>query len=139
MTQDPDFLFVYGTLQPDFDNPFALYLRQRGNYAGNARFPGVLFNLGAYPGAIYLPDARSSVVGTMYDISRDKRATLAYLDAYEGIDGSGDQPDEYVRIVVPVCRGNDLIDCWVYVYSWPTDGKQVIASGNYSQYILQWG
>lgn len=139
MTENPDYILVYGTLRPDFNNPFAELLRQHGHYVGEATFPGLLFDLGeantvAYPGAIYQPDSTTNVVGTVYDISRHKQLILTHLDDYEGIGDAFDQPNEYVRAIIPVRCNGTLVDCWIYLYNWPIDGKQVIASGDYVRY-----
>lgn len=136
MIADPQHLFVYGTLRSGFDNPFAEFLRQRGQYVGEATFPGLLLDLAlsdasGYPGAVYQPDSTTRVVGTVYDISRQKQAILTHLDEYEGIGDAFDQPNEYVRAVIPVHCNEILINCWVYLYNHPTNGKPVITSGDY--------
>ena len=139
MTKNPDYLIVYGTLRPSFDNPFAEFLRQRSQYIGEATFPGLLLDLGdsnaaAYPGAIYQPDSTTLVVGTVYDISRQKQLILDHLDDYEGIGNAFDQPNEYVRAVIPVRCSGVMIACWIYLYNRPTDEKSVITSGDYVRY-----
>lgn len=139
MTKNPNYLIVYGTLRPNFDNPFAKFLRQRSQYVNEATFSGLLLEVGhskaaAYPGAIYQPDSTTLVVGTVYDISRHKQLILTNLDDYEGIGDAFDQPNEYVRAVIPVCCNGITIDCWIYLYNRPTNGKQVIASGDYVRY-----
>ncbi len=139
MTKDPNYLFVYGTLRPPFINPFAQFLYQHSHWFDDATFPGLLFNLewsdtSAYPGAIYQPDSAMEVSGTVYDISQHKRLILAHLDDYEGVGEAFDQPNEYIQIVIPVRCNSATIDCWVYLYNRPTDGKPVIASGDYVRY-----
>lgn len=142
MTENPDYLFVYGTLRSPFANPFAQFLRQYGYYIGEATFPGLLLHLwesdlSNYPGAVYQPEGARSVMGTVYDISQHKQIILAYLDNYEGVGDAFDQPNEYVRAVIPAHYHDTLIDCWVYLYNRPTDGKPIIASGDYVRYSTQ--
>ena len=139
MSESPNRLVVYGTLRPTFSNPFANYLYQHSHRIGETTFPGLLFDLmlpdtADYPGAIYQLGAITTVTGTAYDISRHKSSTLAYLDNYEGVGAAFDQPNEYVRAVIPVRYCNDVIVCWVYLYSLSTDGLPVIASGDYGRY-----
>ena len=139
MTENPDYLLVYGTLRPGFDNPFAEFLRQHSQYVGEATFPGLLFSLAwsdapDYPGAVYRPNAITNVIGTVYDISRRKQLILTYLDDYEGIGDAFDQPNEYVRAVIPVRYCETTLDCWIYLYNWSTDGKPLITSGDYVRY-----
>ena len=139
MTENPDCLIVYGTLRPPFANPFAQFLRQHSQYIGEAAFPGLLLDLGwsdtsGYPGAVYQPNAPTNVVGVVYDIGHHKEFILAYLDDYEGIGDAFDQPNEYVRAVIPVRCNGATIDCWIYLYNLPIVGKSVIASGDYVRY-----
>ncbi|GAB3642183.1 gamma-glutamylcyclotransferase family protein [Spirosoma arcticum] len=139
MTENPDYLLVYGTLRPDFDNPFAEFVRQHSQYVGEATFPGLLFSLAwsdasGYPGAVYQPDSLMLVVGTVYDVSRQKQLILTHLDDYEGVGDAFDQPNEYERAVIPVRCSGITIDCWIYLYNWPTNGKPVITSGDYVRY-----
>lgn len=139
---NPNYLLVYGTLRPPFANPFAQFLRQHGRYVGEATFPGLLLNLGEsnplnYPGAVYQPDRDTSVTGTVYDISGHKQAILTYLDDYEGVGDAFDQPNEYVRAVIPARYHDTRIDCWVYLYNHSIDGKPIIASGDFVRYSMQ--
>ena len=135
MTSNPDFLIVYGTLRPPFDNAFAQYLRQRGRCVGEGVFAGQVFDMGSYPGAIYLETSDSLVYGTVFEISHQKAAILTYLDYYEGVGEGFDQPTEFIRSIVPVHITDKLIDCWIYLYNLSTLDKPQIESGDYSQHI----
>lgn len=135
MNPNPDFLIVYGTLRPPFDNLFAQYLRQRGRCVGEGTFAGQVFDMSGYPGAIYQATSGSRVCGTVFNISNQKAAILTYLDYYEGVGEQFDQPTEFVRAVVPVEFNEQTADCWVYLYNLPTDVKPVIESGNYAEHI----
>ena len=135
MTTNPDFLIVYGTLRPPFDNPFALYLRQRGHHVGEGTFAGQLFNIGSYPGAVYAETILTHVQGTVFEIGHQKDTILTYLDYYEGVGESFDQPTEFIRAVVPVRIADQVVDCWGYLYNLTTIDKFLIESGNYSQHL----
>lgn len=128
---------VYGTLRPPIDNASARYLRQHSHAVGEATFPGLLFDLGGYPGAIYQLDGATTVYGTVYDIGQHKSSILACLDQYEGTGEAFDQPNEYVRTVIPVRQRNDVIACWVYLYNLLICEKPVIESGDYVQHVSQ--
>lgn len=134
MINDSRYLIVYGTLQPFFTNPHAQFLREHGRYVGKAHFTGLLFDLGDYPGAIYQPNSLTCVSGALYDIGNDKQVILTYLDNYEGIGPEFDQPTEYIRRLIPIRCLSKIIDCWIYLYNYPTIGKPVIASGDYAQH-----
>lgn len=134
MPDAPEYLFVYGTLRPTFNNPFAGHLRRLGLYIGEGTFPGRLYDLGSYPGAVYLDNHTSYVLGAVYDISAHQHAVLTFLDEYEGIGDDLTQPDEYVRAVIPVhCHGR-LLHCWVYLYNLDPVNEIVIKSGDYERY-----
>ena len=135
MIPNPDFLLVYGTLRPPFDNPFALYLRQRGHYVGEGTFAGQLFNIGSYPGAVCAETSPTPVQGTVFEIGHQKEAILTYLDYYEGVGDAFDQPTEFFRAIVPVTVDDQIVDCWVYLYNLAITNKSLIESGDYSQHL----
>lgn len=135
MTDNPDFLIVYGTLRPPFDNTFAQYLRQRGRCIGEGKFVGQVFDMGSYPGAIHSETSDGHVCGTVFDISNQKAAILTYLDYYEGVGEDFEQPTEFIRSVVPVDFNGAITYTWVYLYNLSTDDKPVIKSGDYAQHV----
>ncbi|GAB4004602.1 gamma-glutamylcyclotransferase [Spirosoma sp. KCTC 42546] len=135
MTNNPDFLIVYGTLRPPFDNTFAQYLRQRGRNVGEGLFKGQAFDMGSYPGAIYNEASITQVHGTVFNISNQKSAILTYLDYYEGVGEDFEQPTEFIRAIVPVQFNDATTDCWVYLYNLSTDDKPLIESGDYSKHM----
>ncbi|WP_018618872.1 gamma-glutamylcyclotransferase family protein [Spirosoma luteum] len=135
MSPNPDFLIVYGTLRPPFDNQFALYLRNRGRLIGEGAFAGQVFNMGSYPGAIYQEDADTRVCGTVYDIGNQKETTLTYLDYYEGVGDDFEHPTEFIRAIIPVQFNEQVADCWVYLYDLPTTNKPLIESGDFALHI----
>lgn len=134
MPSTPEFLIVYGTLQSAFTNSYAQLLHQRSRYVGPGKFTGLLYDLGDYPGAIYLANALTYVHGSVYDISWQSERILAELDDYEGIGSTFEQPTEYVRSTIPVWCGHELINCWVYIYNFSTDGHPLIPTGDYLAY-----
>lgn len=134
MIKDSCYLTVYGTLRPFFTNPHAQFLREHGRYVGEAHFPGLLLDLGDYPGALYQPDSLACVSGTLYNMGNYQQVILTYLDNYEGIGPEFDQPTEYMRKLIPIQCLNEVINCWIYLYNHPTINKPVIASGDYVQH-----
>ncbi|GAB4015695.1 gamma-glutamylcyclotransferase family protein [Spirosoma koreense] len=131
---DSDHLFVYGTLRPPFENAFAQYLHRHSQYVGEGRFSGQLYDLGNYPGAIYQPEAYTSVVGTIYAIHQHKWSLLAYLDEYEGIGPQFPQPTEYLRFILPIDWNGQEVSCWTYLYNLEITGRCLIESGDYVNY-----
>ncbi|MBC7568481.1 MAG: gamma-glutamylcyclotransferase [Spirosoma sp.] len=131
MSELPVYLFVYGTLQPGFVNPFAQLLNQNSQYVGHGTLRGRLYSIGRYPGAVYDANSPSHVQGSIFDISHNPTDLLTHLDEYEGVNTPANPTDEYCRAMVPINYGDDELPCWTYLYNWPVSVEQLIASGNY--------
>jgi len=112
-----DFLFVYGTLRSEFENPHARRLRAEARPAGPATVLGSIFRIAHYPG--YRPEPAGEVDGELWQLN-DPETTLAALDAWEG--------PEYVREQVRLTSGQTA---WIYRFATqPSEGAR-IASGNF--------
>ena len=121
---DVEYLFVYGTLRrahpPAADRE---WLMQGAVFVDDAVFPGRLYRIGWYPGAVRGAGTGARVHGEVYRMG-DARAALARLDDYEG--------DEYTREVVTVdLAGGGMLDAWVYLYARPTGALRPIVSGDF--------
>ena len=79
----PQHLFVYGTLRSEFPHPLALRLKSQAKLVGKGSAPGVLYDFGWYPGAVFDADARTRVIGDVFALKNAERL-LAQLDHYEG-------------------------------------------------------
>ena len=53
MEAQSPYLFVYGTLMREFENPFATQLRARATFIAEGFFQGKLYRVSWYPGAVY--------------------------------------------------------------------------------------
>lgn len=129
MESDCKYLFVYGTLL-DAYNEFGAYLKSNSVYVSKGSFPGLLYNIGEYPGAIYQPGATGLVYGDIV-LLNDDPTILKAIDAYEGVGEDEMQPNLYIRLLVPVTTTSGTIDCWVYLYNLPVDGFKQITPGKY--------
>lgn len=118
-----DYLFVYGTLLNKSNYAPGDYIKIHCEYVGNASFPGLLFDLGSYPAAIYDMDSRERVYGELYRISGNKNHLLTNLDEYEGY--------EYNRKVIAVEQDASIIYAYCYLYNKPPEGLKQIISGDY--------
>ena len=134
MSSTPEFLIVYGTLQSAFMNPYAQLLHKRSRYVAPGMFTGSLYDLGDYPGAIYLPNSATYVHGSVYDIGQHRERILAELDYYEGVRSAFEQPTEYIRTTIPVQCDREFITCWVYLYNLPVNEQALIPTGDYLAY-----
>jgi len=136
----PTHLFVYGTLRAAFSNAPAMYLHKHSLYVGEGAIAGQLYDVGSYPGALYIPDAPTLIHGSVYELFTSTLTDLLrVLDDYEGVQptSSKKEPDEYIRRIVAVICAGRPITCWVYLYNWPVDALRQIDSGDYVQYITK--
>jgi gamma-glutamylcyclotransferase (GGCT)/AIG2-like uncharacterized protein YtfP len=127
----PEYLFVYGTLQPRLTPPRLAHLMKKMRYLGKASTPGRLYDLEAYPGAIIDPDCETKIKGEVFELP-DDGVTLAALDTYEGFDARYPESSLFVRrkCKVGLKDGSKLL-CWIYVYNWQVSSESLIRSGDY--------
>jgi gamma-glutamylcyclotransferase (GGCT)/AIG2-like uncharacterized protein YtfP len=117
-----DLLFVYGTLRRGSRNKFARLLQSQAEFAGNARIPGRLLDLGRFPGAIATDQTGETVFGEIYRLE-DPEKLLATLDEYEG--------PEFERVMVKAqLNSGRKRKAWVYLYRGKRTGP-LIASGDW--------
>lgn len=130
-----ELLFVYGTLLENFEHPFALLLKEHSQVIGKGHFDGLLFDIGRYPGAIFIAGIDYQVYGNMVALKQAPMSILDMLDKYEGIDPELDPPFEYIRKKIPVIFNKNTYECWVYLYNYPINELQWIDSGDYQAYL----
>lgn len=131
MTETTDLLFVYGTLLGQSNSAMASFLKENSQIVENGFFPGELYDLGDYPGAVFIAHAPTKVYGTILKLT-DWENTLAKLDEYEETGPGFVQPNEYLRKIIQVENlSGRFLNCWVYEYNYSTKNKTLIASGKY--------
>jgi gamma-glutamylcyclotransferase (GGCT)/AIG2-like uncharacterized protein YtfP len=127
-------LFVYGTLRTAADTKWSRFLASISHFDGPGRTPGLLFQLGGYPGMVagsHHSDAW--VIGEVHSLHQPSSA-WPVLDAYEGCGPADPRPYTFERQVVDVLLGNgQTIRAWAYVYCLATEDKVRIVSGDYLQ------
>ncbi len=131
MTDNPSFLFVYGTLLIKH-NQFGAYLQSHCTLLNKGCIKGTLYDIGEYPGAV-TDNSGNYIYGSIYTIDRPDEV-LPVLDEYEGISPNDPQPHEYLRLLLPIETEEGMITCWVYIYNWPVNGLRIIAGGDYLNY-----
>jgi gamma-glutamylcyclotransferase (GGCT)/AIG2-like uncharacterized protein YtfP len=129
MESDCKYLFVYGSLL-DSDNEFGTYLKNHSSFLIKGSFPGLLYDMSEYPGAIYKAGITNRIYGDIV-LLNDKPSILQMIDEYEGYGKDEQQPNLFVRGIVPVDTASGTINCWVYLYNLSVDGYVQIASGRY--------
>ena len=123
-------LFVYGTLMSATGHPMAAKLAREAKLIGPASIQGLLYRIASYPGVIDTLSARACVHGELYALA-DPVASLAWLDAYEGLTG-GCHDNEYARVErVARVSGAGEVTAWVYLYQGDAANLTLIADGRW--------
>ena len=129
-----NYLFAYGTLRPGLAPPSVRRLVARLRLIGPGSAPGRLYDLGAYPGAIFEPSAECRVAGDVFELPADSLNLLADLDAYEGYATDDAAGSLYLRIRLSVTLADGrAIDCWAYRYNREVGPARRIESGDYAR------
>jgi len=127
---ETDLLFVYGTLRRSAGSGTHPLLARAG-FVGEARWPGRLYLVDGYPGAVPDETCADGVRGELYLLT-DPAADLATLDAYEECGPAWGADAEYVRTVTRVTLADgSRRDAWIYLYNRPVDGLARIESGDF--------
>jgi pyruvate carboxylase len=135
MTNNKEYLFVYGTLRRGGGSPFNKLLSEQADLVGLGSFRGKLYDLGEYPGVIPSSNPADAVIGEIYAIHNDS-SILVTLDKYE--DYLPDQPERslYLRQLAPISAGeNKTLQAWIYLYNGSINGCKQITTGDYLHYL----
>jgi gamma-glutamylcyclotransferase (GGCT)/AIG2-like uncharacterized protein YtfP len=128
MGAEAELLFVYGTLRPALAAGGHARLVHDLEVVGLATVPGVLLDLGDYPGLI----AGDGIVhGEVLRITDPTR--LAALDDYE--ECSGPKPLFHRTRMVARLGDGTTVDAWGYRAARPPLAAKVIASGDYVAHV----
>jgi len=123
-------LFVYGTLMRGMPFPMAAFLEQNAVFRWEGWLPGRLYELGGFPGLLYLPKQKNRVQGHVFELT-DPGMVLGKLDAYEQFNPKAPDRSEYLRVLASVETTAGLLDCQVYVYNRPVEGLLEIPDGDW--------
>jgi len=132
-------LFVYGSLRSGFHHPAFEYISRHFLFVGNGKIKGLVYDMGAYPGAIQT-STESSVIGEVYVIKNENEFdwAIAQLDDYEGVDAEEDETPLFKRALTEVYLGHvEKTTAWIYWFNGDITGKPVIASGDTLQYYQE--
>ena len=112
-----DYLFTYGTLQPNRAPAEIASTVAQLRPVGKGFVHGVLYDLGDYPGAVLNPSSKRRISGTVFRLSKDA-TVLRKLDEYEGFDSHAPDQSLFIRTLHPVTLATgDTIECWLYTYN----------------------
>ena len=123
-----DHLFVYGTLRAGSAHPMAHRLRVGARHFGRGSAPGLLYDFGDHPGAVFDPAARYRVIGDVFELKAGPRL-LADLDRYEGFTGADDDWFRRIAIEVALDLGGTL-EAWSYTLL-KTPRARLIGTGDF--------
>ncbi|WP_149241544.1 gamma-glutamylcyclotransferase family protein [Dyadobacter sp. 32] len=124
-----DFLFTYGTLMQRFGNPFASKLRKASVFHGNGYFPGLLYRVSWYPGAIYMAGTDQRVYGEIYRVTDS--GLWKDLDAYEDVLENESESLYLRKIVMVTMEDGTSLDCWTYLYNQSVTGLEKMEGGRF--------
>ena len=128
-----EFVFLYGTLLPQFVPEAMREVVARLHFHGDGWLRGVLYDLGDYPGAVFDTTTDMRVDGTVFELPQDPQV-LEALDRYEGYDPTPHAANLFVRKLQRVdLMTGDTIECWVYEYNGNPNGALAIARGRYER------
>ena len=120
------YLFVYGTLRSQMNDPLHRLLEMHAVFVGTGFFQGKLYDIGRYPGAIRSHRNTDRVIGEIYRFSDSQRA-FQILDEYEG--------HRFKRKRVTIIQEDaKSIASWIYLYARSVKRHPRIPSGDYIQY-----
>ena len=128
-----DYIFFYGTLMRAFPLRARVGIDGWLEYVGDGRVPGLLFDLGTYPGLVV--DASSEVCGEVYKILNPVEL-FTHIDPIEDYRVMAPHEGQYIRQTM-----NATLDdgrektVWCYVYNHPLPLSGRIEDGDYRHYV----
>ncbi|MBC7829995.1 MAG: gamma-glutamylcyclotransferase [Chitinophagaceae bacterium] len=133
--EEPDYLFVYGTLRKGGNNPVTKEIINDLEWIGEAEIKARMYDIGKYPGALRAPGKKTVIKGEVLKIIHPGKV-FRILDEYEGFDPDEPSKSEYRRdpekLQLP--DGREIV-AWVYWYNFPVQGKRLIRHKDYFEYL----
>lgn len=123
-------VFVYGTLRKDARAQVPSPLCRDWVFQGYGSVPGLLYDFGAYPGAVPTEEAGRRIVGEVYHLPSPS-IMLPPVDRYEGCSDQDEPPHQFERELVDVnMEGGAVVRGWIYWYR-PKPLGRLLESGDY--------
>ena len=131
----PTYLFVYGTLMSRARGALGASQRARlglkGTSLGAATIPGLLIDLGTYPGLLGPATPGDIVHGELFRLDLPDEV-ISGLDSYEGVSPQPTPHDEYARVSTSArLESGEVVTAWVYRYRSTTSDFPVIPGGRW--------
>ena len=134
LVQLDDFFAVYGSLMSGLSGSWAQLIAQGLVRVGPCRIPGVLYDLGAYPGLVHGEgNDGETVAGELYRVVRPE--VFDQLDEYEDFHPERPEASLYLRerVALPV----PPVQAWVYIYAGSVVEAQRVAGGDWRQRLAE--
>jgi gamma-glutamylcyclotransferase (GGCT)/AIG2-like uncharacterized protein YtfP len=123
-------IFAYGTLRKDARGQVMSPLCRGWEFQGYGTVRGVLYDFGAYPGAVPTNDPERRIRGEVY-LLPDPAVMLPPIDRYEGCSDEDERPHEFEREHVDVeMEDGSVRHAWIYWYRPEPLGRE-LESGDY--------
>jgi gamma-glutamylcyclotransferase (GGCT)/AIG2-like uncharacterized protein YtfP len=127
------YLFTYGTLHPGRAPAEIAPSVEKFRPVGEGFVPGVLYDLGDYPGAVLDPSSPQQVSGTVFQLPEDGDL-LRQLDEYEGFNPDAPEQSLFLRVQCPVVLATGgVLNCWVYAYNGKPEPARIVASRTFRE------
>jgi gamma-glutamylcyclotransferase (GGCT)/AIG2-like uncharacterized protein YtfP len=128
-----EYIFVYGTLLPQYAPEDLQSAVHALRYVGDGMVYGWLYDMGDFPALVLHPDAPDAF-GTVFALPTEGHV-LARFDKYEEFYSDNVAASLFVRQATTVTlTDGSLLTCWIYVYNRVIGGATLISSGNYVAY-----
>jgi gamma-glutamylcyclotransferase (GGCT)/AIG2-like uncharacterized protein YtfP len=123
-----DLLAVYGELLSAPDVKPGPRLADGCQLLGGCWIPGVLLDLGDFPGLVR---GDGQVLGELWRVGEP--SILEELDRFEGYDREREEESEYVRRRVELLEPQ--LEAWVYLYNGSPEGRPRVESGDWLGHV----
>jgi gamma-glutamylcyclotransferase (GGCT)/AIG2-like uncharacterized protein YtfP len=105
-------------------------LHHNARLIGAAKWPGLLFLVSNYPGAVRSNNPNDVVLGELWELN-NPHSTLSTLDEYEECSPASPSPHEYIRSLETVWQDEKSYLAWVYIYNLENAHLKKIPDGNF--------
>ena len=112
-----NYLFVYGTLMQNHNNPYSKLIRENAEFIGKGFIYAEKFDFGDYPGIKIDPSKTIKTYGEVFKITSNLNLVLKELDFYEGYFPNRIYESLFIRKQVLVYADSSEIIAWVYEYN----------------------
>ncbi|MFP4228621.1 MAG: gamma-glutamylcyclotransferase [Salinivenus sp.] len=122
-------LATYGTLMRGMGRHESLDVAEALSFVARCQFDGVLYDLGAFPGAV---PGDGTVHAELFRLRSEE--VWSVLDRYEGYTPEAEAQSLFVRRRTPLQSPSDTT-AWVYWYAGPTAGRVRVPSGDWRVHV----